>query len=54
MDTDYPEARERWTLRNQVMDDNKTKILSPLKVQSHGMFFLIFLEAHLTQFSMLS
>lgn len=45
-DTLYAEARERWTLKNQVMDDDKTKILSPIKEQTHGTFFLNILRVN--------
>uniref|UniRef100_A0A0A9BLL2 Peptidase C1A papain C-terminal domain-containing protein n=1 Tax=Arundo donax TaxID=35708 RepID=A0A0A9BLL2_ARUDO len=33
LDSEYPEAYERWTLKKQVMDDGETKILSPMREQ---------------------
>lgn len=42
MDTDYPEARERWTLRNQVMDDNKTDFVTFKGSKPWYVFFNIF------------
>jgi hypothetical protein len=36
-------VRGRWTSRNQVMDDDdRTKFLSPIRKQEHGMFHLKF------------
>lgn len=40
--SEYNEARERWTWRNQVMNDGSTKILSKLRIQKDGMLVIIF------------
>lgn len=36
LDLIYPEAYQRWTWKRQMMDDLKTKILSPLRQQHDG------------------
>jgi hypothetical protein len=47
--SEYSEARERWTWRNQVMNDGTTRILSNLRVQltcMQSILFVSFLRSH--------